>query len=59
LELMDVLKEEANLFTYASPDPLIDFINEGRTLYIETCKNIERQFLNYLFLYLSQQGLLK
>ncbi len=56
LELMDVLKEEANLFSYASEDPLIDFIKESRELFSELGKNIQMQFAKAIFLYLSQSG---
>ncbi len=59
LELMDVLKEEANLFSYASEDPLIDFIKDSTTLYQHMCDTISRQFLKYLFLHITQVGLLK
>ena len=30
LEIMDVLKEEAGLFSYASQDPLVDYILESK-----------------------------
>jgi len=59
LELMDVLKEEANLFSYSSPDPLIDFIKESGGLYREMNSSIQEQFLKALFLHLGQQGRLK
>jgi len=56
LELMDVLKEEANLFSYASQDPLIDFILEGRKLFQQSQSAIKRQLLSAIFLRLEQQG---
>jgi preprotein translocase subunit SecA len=59
LELMDILKEEANLFSYASPEPLIDFIKESGSLFREMNYLIQEQFLHSLFLHLSQRGMLK
>ena len=56
LELMDVLKEEANLFSYASEDPLIDFILEGKHLFEQMGKDIQKQFIKSIFIHLSQQG---
>jgi len=56
LELMDVLKEEANLFSYASEDPLIDYILESRKLFEHMQSEIRRQFLSAIFLRLKQQG---
>ena len=58
LELMDVLKEEANLFSYASPDPLIDYIAESKKLFQHALLEIKRQFLAAIFLRLKQQGML-
>ena len=58
LELMEVLKEEANLFSYASEDPLIDYILESRKLFDQMGANIQEQFLKYIFLHLNQKGLL-
>lgn len=55
LELMDMLKQEAGLFSYASADPLLDFIKEGRALFTEMGKNIEKQFVGAVFLYLAQK----
>jgi preprotein translocase subunit SecA len=49
LELMDMLKEEANLFSYASEDPLLDFIAESRKLFAEMGRNIQRQFISSVF----------
>lgn len=59
LELMDVLKEEANLFSYASPDPLIDYILESKKLFSQMQVETKRQFLTAIFLRLDQQGLLE
>ncbi len=58
LEVMDILKQEAGLFSYASVDPLIDFIHDGGKLYENMHETIRRQFLRAIFLYLSKQGLL-
>ncbi len=55
LELMDILKEEANLFSYASVDPLIDFIKDGNELFQHMGTEIQRQFLKAIFFYISQQ----
>ena len=59
LELMDVLKEEANLFSYASTDPLIDFILESRKLFKQTISETKKQFLTALFLHLDQKGMIR
>jgi preprotein translocase subunit SecA len=59
LDLMDVLKEEAGLFSYASEDPLIEYILEGRKLFEAMKSDIKRQFLASIFLHLEQQGLLE
>ncbi len=56
LELMDVLKEEANLFSYASEDPLMDYISESRHLFEQMQSEVKRQFLTAIFLRLKQQG---
>ncbi|MBI5530308.1 MAG: preprotein translocase subunit SecA [Candidatus Doudnabacteria bacterium] len=58
LELMDLLKQEANLFSYASEDPLIDYILESAKLFENMQKQIKRQFLTNIFLHLQQQGLI-
>ncbi len=58
LELMDILKEEANLFSYASPEPLIDFILEGKKLFGHMQSETRRQFLSAVFTRLEQQGML-
>lgn len=49
LELMDVLKEEAGLFSYASQDPLIDYILDSRKLFEQMGENIQKQFLQTVF----------
>ncbi len=59
LEIMDVLKEEANLFSYASQDPLIDFIRESRKLFDRMGLEVQRQFLKLLFAGLHQRGLVQ
>ena len=59
LEFMDVLKEEAGLFSYASEDPLIDFILESQKLFADMEKNIKKQFFRAVFLCLKQQGLME
>lgn len=59
LELMDVLKEEANLFSYASEDPLIDYILESRKLFADMISQVKRQFLAAIFLHLQQKGLIE
>lgn len=56
LELMDILKEEAGLFSYASEDPLIDFIQESRALFADLGKNIQKEFVKSIFRYLNHQG---
>jgi preprotein translocase subunit SecA len=59
LELMDVLKEGANLFSYVSPDPLIDYIREGKKLFSHMESQINRQFLTAIFTHLEQKGMLE
>jgi len=59
LDLMDVLKEEAGLFSYASEDPLIDYILEARKLFDALKLDIKRQFLISIFLHLEQKGMLE
>jgi len=49
LELMDLLKEEAGLFSYATQDPLVDFILEGRKLFEQMSEDIQKQFLQTIF----------
>lgn len=56
LDLMDVLKQEANLFSYASEDPLIDFILQSKKLFEDMGLNIQKKFVKSIFLYLSQHG---
>jgi preprotein translocase subunit SecA len=58
LELMDVLKEEAGLLSYASEDPLIEFILESKNLFEEMGKGIQKQFIKSLFVLLLQKNLL-
>ncbi len=58
LDLMDMLKEEANLFSYASPDPLIDYILESKKLFQQSILETKKQFLTSIFLLLDQKGLL-
>ncbi len=58
LELMDVLKEEANLFSYASVDPLIDYILESKNLFDHMQADVKKQFLTAIFSSLAQRGLL-
>ncbi len=57
LELMEVLKEEASLFSYASEDPLVDYILEANKLFGHMRDEINRQFCKSIFLYLNQHGL--
>lgn len=59
LEIMDILKEESGLFSYATEDPLIDFIIESRKLFTEMGKNIEKQFVKGVFLRLAQVGMIE
>ncbi len=53
LELMDMLKEESGLFSYASEDPLIDFITQGGKLYAQMQQTLRGQFLKALFLHVT------
>ena len=53
---MDILKEGANLFSYASQDPLIDYIKEGAKLFQHMESNLKRQFLTAIFTLLEQRG---
>ncbi len=59
LELMDILKEEASLFSYASVEPLIDYIKESRKLFEHLGVEIQKQFIKSMFMYLSQHKLLE
>lgn len=59
LDLMDVLKEESSLLSYASEDPLIEFVLEGRNLFEHMLLDIKRQFLKSIFLHLQQKGMLE
>lgn len=56
LELMDTLKEESSLLSYASVDPLIDFILESRKLFAHLGRDIQTTFLKTIFLLLSQRN---
>jgi preprotein translocase subunit SecA len=58
LELMETLKEEAGLFSYASQDPLIEYILEGQKLFNHMMLDTRRQFLHSIFWHLNQKGLL-
>lgn len=58
LELVEALKEEANLFSYASQDPLMDFIHDSKNLFNDLGKNVQSQFVTTLFKYLNQKKLL-
>ncbi len=49
LELMDVLKEEANLFSYASADPLLDYIRDSRQLFADMGRDIQRTLVQNVF----------
>ncbi|MEK7617677.1 MAG: preprotein translocase subunit SecA [Patescibacteria group bacterium] len=49
LEIMDVLKEEAGLFSYASQDPLVDYILESKKMFEQMGEEIQRQFLQTVF----------
>jgi preprotein translocase subunit SecA len=55
LELMDILKEEAGLFSYASEDPLIDYILESRKLFEHMGTEIQKQFLRTVFGRINQK----
>ncbi len=59
LELMEILKEEAGLFGYASEDPLIDYILEARKLFSHMLYETKKQFFSYVFMRLSQTGMLE
>ncbi len=59
LELVDILKQEAGLFSYASQDPLIDYVLESRKLFTDMLIEIKKQFLKSVFLYLNQKKMLK
>ncbi len=56
LDYSEVLKEEAGLFSYASEDPLIDYISESQKLFSEMFINAKKQFLSTIFKRLNQQG---
>jgi preprotein translocase subunit SecA len=59
LDLMDVLKEESGLFSYASEDPLIEYVLEGRKLFEALKLDIKRQFLTSIFTHLDQKKMLE
>jgi len=59
LELMDVLKEESNLFSYANQDPIIDFIGQSKKLFEHLGQDIQKQYIKSIFLHLSQKGKLE
>ncbi len=59
LEMMDVLKEESGLFSYASEDPLIDYILEAGKMFEHAELGIKREFLKTIFLHLEQKGMLE
>jgi preprotein translocase subunit SecA len=52
---MDILKEEAGLFSYASEDPLIDYILESRKLFEHMGTEIQKQFLRTVFGRINQK----
>ena len=54
LELMDMLKEEAGLFSYASQDPLVDYILESKKLFEHMGEGIQRQFLQTVFSHINK-----
>lgn len=58
LELMETLKEESSLFSYASQDPLIDYILEGQKLFNHMLEGVEKEFCTLIFKRLSQKSLL-
>lgn len=49
LDLMDILKEESNLLSYASEEPLIEFISESKRLFENMEKEIEQDFFTILY----------
>jgi preprotein translocase subunit SecA len=59
LELMDTLKEESSLFSYASEEPVVEYILESQKLFEHTQSEIKRQFLTSIFLHLEQKGMLQ
>ncbi len=56
LELMETLKEEASLFSYATPDPLIDYALESRQLYKHLQTEIKERFVSLVFGYFNRKG---
>jgi len=59
LDLMEALKEESGLLSYASEDPLIEFILEARNLFEHMHLEVKRQFLKMVFQQLRQRGKLE
>ncbi len=59
LELVDVLKEEAGLLSYASEDPLIDYILESKKLFENMLLDIKTEFFKMVFKNLERKGLLE
>ncbi|PIR96643.1 MAG: preprotein translocase subunit SecA [Candidatus Doudnabacteria bacterium CG10_big_fil_rev_8_21_14_0_10_42_18] len=59
LELIDLLKQEASLFSYATEDPIVDFVLESKKMFAHMESEVRGQFVKAIFLYLSQAGLLK
>ncbi len=54
LELMEILKEESGLFSYASQDPLIDYILESKKLFEHMGESIQTEFLQTIFCRISK-----
>jgi preprotein translocase subunit SecA len=54
LELMEILKEESGLFSYASQDPLIDYILESKKLFEQMGEGIQTEFLQTIFCRISK-----
>ncbi len=54
LELVEILKEESGLFSYASQDPLIDYILESKKLFEHMGDSIQEQFLQTVFGHLNR-----
>lgn len=52
LEVVDVLKEESGLLSYASQDPLIEFVLESKKLFTDMQYEIKKQFFSSLFTHL-------
>ena len=54
LEIIDILKQEANLFSYASEDPLIDYALESKKMFEKMLLDLKKRFLNLIFDYLKE-----